>query len=345
MELNPDYYGSEDLSKLERISCLKFGSMDVKTNVIHGWGNTLWGQEAYDYYMLPRYTQDLLHFREILETTGVNISMLSFKVGLTAHKDFANLLLKYASVLHAQSRGYSEGRLKLFELGHTIFGLIDEILAVDKAINQENASQYIEEGLFVGCEISDMMNRVSKAFHPNNKFELYLESKASDFLGQNPEYDIFYCFGITFQYALRTSQDLVDLCKRAKLSVLSRLQVSLGETEMVGMGTGKFGYNVSLSEFLDKLTNEHGLSAIFLPEKTLLFPPEHHVGVFWCKNKFPGMDTVLMVGKQDELDHFSDMHKDLCKKVELALGKTVEGLYSNWQPIEKLEEAIKSYSP
>jgi hypothetical protein len=254
------FYGDDSHKS---VSFLEYGSMDLETKSKSTWGFLL-HQDAYDSYMFSRYAKDMFYFRDFIndEVTPTPAAFVEL-VKKTAHKDLQALLLKYAGYMSVKKNEELNDKVVVCEIGSSLFGLIDEVSAMDRLVNSGIHIESIETGRYIGCDISDLMNKGAKEFHPNAKFQFFTDATTASLLTSNSfEFDLFYGVSISMQYSLRSATDMIEICKRSELSVIRSLWFSLDETRSVDLGTGKRGYNISLNEFI-KLLDGTGLSAKF----------------------------------------------------------------------------------
>ena len=50
-------------------------------------------QDAYDFYMLPRYMRDIFKYRDLIKSTNPKINDFNDMVNKTAHKDIESMVL------------------------------------------------------------------------------------------------------------------------------------------------------------------------------------------------------------------------------------------------------------
>ena len=79
----------------------------------------------------------------------------------------------------------------------------------------------------------------------------HLEKDSKNFSKFSRSYDILYGFAITWQYLLKTAEDLNSYCVNSKISILSKITINKFTNEGVKLGTGKFGHNISLKQYLE----------------------------------------------------------------------------------------------
>jgi hypothetical protein len=306
-----DFYGDDSN---QAVSFLEFGSIHLGNQSKSTWAFLL-HQDAYDFYMFPRYARDLFRFRDFINDTNPTPILLMDITKKTGPKDMLALLLKYAGYMAVKDTVDSTEQVTVCEIGSSLFGLIDEIAALDKLLNNGNNTKHLMEGKYIGCEISDLMNKGAKELHPSAHFELYTDSTAEQFLNRCLEYDLFFSISISMQYSLRNTSDVADICKQSKLSVMRHLCFSIDETRAVNIGTGKMGYYIGLNEFM-KLLEGTGMLAKF-----------YQYGV--TSNDITRTIAVdMVVGRPDEIDsfvnHFSEVHQLFSKSVGLGEGSGEE---------------------
>ena len=147
------------------------------------------------------------------------------------------MVLKYSAILTAfKHKSMNNEGLRLCEVGSTIFEIIDQMKAVNKIMSEssEDIFKYINNGSFFGIEISDLMNRTAKEIHSG--ININLNTSINEFL-LNKKFDVLYAEGLSLQYALSSSSELIGLCKIPELSIFRRIRFSTNETKLVKLGT------------------------------------------------------------------------------------------------------------
>ena len=325
----PSYYGSRDA---ELVSFLEFGSIDLANQVKRTWSLML-HQDAYDAYMLARYTKDLLLYRDAWRAGLRTPTEFHELVQQSRHRDLPALLLKYAAIQVAEQRGFGAGRLALCESGSTLFGLIDEMLALDQVVDAGRLEAYLQGGRYVGNEISEFLNRAGAEFHPGVEFEFHLDPSAGEFCAREAHYDLFYATTISLQYSLHTAADLVGLCTAARLSVLNWAPFSPDVTRPTRLGTGKCGFDVSLPEFAAGVAAT-GMEVRYNLAQNKLLAPGQQSSVIGAQDH-PLLIAGIAVGRSEELDAFEQRHAALCEHFRGA-GVLHPDRLGCWRSIDEL---------
>jgi hypothetical protein len=319
--MSEGYYG-DDSNQV--ISFLEFGSINVRNQKKNIWG-FLFHQDAYDSYMFSRYAKDMFYYREF--ANGENpITSFWETSQKTAHRDLQANILKYAGYRAVNDNIELQKRATICEIGSSLFGLIDEIAALDRLMNDGICIEAINTAKYIGCEISEFMNKGAKELHSRASFDFYTDPMTSQFLEHNVEYDLFYGYSISMHYALRKTQDMIGLINRGKLNIFRRLCFSIGETKSVDLGTGKKGYFISMKEFLE-LLKETGMSARFYNYAATVNQTTLTIAI----------DVV--VGEPDYIDRFTNyyksIHQEFSSQTPFQLGKGTE-----WSDLLLLDKYI-----
>lgn len=264
-EKKEDYYGSPNASSL---SYLEFGSIDMARAEKKIWG--YWqDQAAYDLYMFSRYARDLFLFRSFLEEKRQDVETLDEVIRQSAHVKLLDYIFKYAGVITALKPGSHMGSIGggICESGSSIYGLIDEAIALDAVFHQSENVERIKKAFYIASDISDMMNQGAKAFHPDVEMlastaptirELVLDISAN----MKKKLALFYGLSVSMRYAVRDSKDLVDIAHISGLSIYNRLSLSLRDTYSMVYGTGKTVYIISVDDLTRQL-HDAGYHALY----------------------------------------------------------------------------------
>ncbi len=253
------YYGGE---KHNRISFLEFGSIDVTNAKKDVWGFWI-DQNAYDLYMFSRYARDLFEFRDYLNNKNFSIPLLCKCISNTAHDKINDYLAKYIGAITISQ--HKNSAKSIVEIGSSLMAIIDELLSVDYTINGGKCVDFFNTAQYIGCDISELMNKGAKELHENFEVITFSQPTAREFI-DNCSFPIglFYGLSVSLRYSLRSSLDLIAIGQKSELSVFNRLSFSLSETIVSDSGTGKNIYIVSLDEYVS-LLKQNGLNCIFTP--------------------------------------------------------------------------------
>jgi hypothetical protein len=295
---NRNYYGSE---VQESISYLEFGSIDIKNASKKIWA--YWqDQSAYDMYMFSRYARDLLAFRALQkpEMRGGGYNLVE-TIKNSAHDKIADYLFKYAGLITAVNKS---GQSAICENGSSLFGWIDESVAIDNVLYGGKNVPAIMKQAYFGSDISDFMNKGAQAFHSGLDMKFSLAATLSELVKDITRLKLFYGLGVSLRYSARESSDLLELARKSDLIVLNRLSVTRGnKTECYLYGSGKNSYIISLPQLIELLENNGFVSK-------------------YCTNNMQfekdGKDTLrvsAVISKNDELVmKFIDNHNDSIEK-------------------------------
>ncbi len=255
MSRENDYYGSDEN---QAISYLEFGSVNTKEKSKRIWG--YWqDQEAYDLYMFARYARDIFSFRHFLDEEDNSINSLQTVIEGSAHVKLLDYIFKYAGII---SRIHEGG--VFCESGSSLYGLIEEVLALDKVFHDGKNSEAIKESKYLASDISEMMNEGAIVLHPSTLIEATtaptIHKLVEDIKNRNIWLGLFYGLSVSIRYAIRESQDLIDMADVCDFQLYNRLSLSFGDTFTNVYGTGKTVYITSLNELTDGL-DKKGLKA------------------------------------------------------------------------------------
>lgn len=240
------YYGSEEIKQL---SYLEFGSIDIENSKKEIWGYCQ-HQKAYDYYMFARYANDLFLFRDFCGGKEKTVQVLNEYILKSAHTKLLDYIFKYAGIQTVLNKDLSGG---VCESGSSLFGWIDEMIALDYVYaNAENINS-IKNLKYVGCDISEMMNRAAMEFHKDSTFSFSTADTVGKFMDETQELALFYGLSVSLRYALRTSEDLLKIAQKSELAIFNRLSFSYGDTIKSTVGTGKYVYIISLKEYIQHM--------------------------------------------------------------------------------------------
>lgn len=249
------YYGNE---QMKQISYLEFGSIDIENSKKEIWGYCQ-HQKAYDYYMFARYANDLFLFRDFYDESYKSVDKLNEYILKSAHTKLLDYIFKYAGILTVIENAI-EG--KVCESGSSLFGWIDEMIALDYVYNNGENIRKLEALEYLGCDISEIMNRAAKEFHKNISFSFSTADTIGKFLKEHNNLSLFYGLSVSLRYALRTSDDLLAIAKKSELSIFNRISLSYGNTIESTVGTGKYVYIISLKEYVQHM-EQNGFKAKF----------------------------------------------------------------------------------
>ncbi|MCK5282788.1 MAG: hypothetical protein KAK00_05245 [Nanoarchaeota archaeon] len=214
------------INKMEDVkSYLEFGYKKGEEKVIY---DSKEEQDAYDFFMVPRYLKDIISYR-----TG-KIENVHHKDDLTDNKK------KYAAL--TTCKRFSEN-LVFYEVGSSLMGVIDSL----EYINRQTGKLDIKKIQFIGVDNSKMMNHVAKYIHHGYDIKLY-EGKTKI------ECDVFFAKGVSILYAFENEEIFCSTLLDSKISIFD-YTFSTKDKLNEFVGTGKKVTFLSLDkcrELLDK---------------------------------------------------------------------------------------------
>jgi|GEM_PF-4050639 len=326
------FYGDE---AFETITYLEFGSIHLSKQTKSTWAYVM-HQEAYDLYMFSRYAKDLFLFRDVSNLESPTSQDFLNAVMSSSHRKLFFIALKYAGYLVVKD--YPKP-IRVCEIGSSLFGLIDEIAALDAIMNKGRNIACIRQGKYIGCEISDMMNRGATEFHPQASFDLHTDSNASAFLQRSLKYDFFYAHSISLQYSLRSTAELAEISRQGSVSVFLQAAFSVKGPKMVDIGTGKKGFHPDLKEWV-KLIEIYGLSAKFY-SKGIFFDA---VGGDKTNHLLDSLRITLVVGKSDLLDRFVSHFNDISHIFSASFEEPNLDMDGQWHDLSELTSFCKNHN-
>jgi hypothetical protein len=226
------FYGANEQPAF---SYLEFGSIDLDKGKKHVWDFRL-HQQAYDWLMHARYSNDLITYMKLSERIGSaspHEITDEYKKGIHHPDDFAVNFGKLCAL--AIMSGTSENA-SFFELGQTIFGCIEGMEFCQKIINKLDLDfpyLLLDKVQWLGVDISDFFNRLAVLMH--SRYDV----KTSDIVQKSDlSADVFFAKGVTLLYAVREPLQLLDMLSYGKISLFDYSFAMDGPQEMT-LGTGK----------------------------------------------------------------------------------------------------------
>lgn len=288
------YYGSD---KQGTLSYLEFGSLDLENATKKIWG--YWqDQEAYDLYMFARYARDLFLFRDYFEEEEKNFCNLNEYVKNSAHDKMVDYIFKYAGIMTLIHN--NRCKQSLCESGSSLFGFIEEVMALDYVIHDGANIDKIKQLTYLGSDISEMMNRGAETLHPGIKFKFSTADTVSKLMDEWQSIGMFYGLSVSLRYALRTAADVVKVALNSDIVAFNRISLSYNGNEQIKAGTGKYAYVMSIPE-LKELLSANNIVAKYTTENMQ-------------RNK-DGENTIrvsLVLSKSSELVEAFMKEYDLC---------------------------------
>lgn len=243
------YYGGAE-GQQETLSYLEFGSLDLENATKKIWG--YWqDQEAYDLYMFARYARDLFLFRDYFEEEEKNFNNLNECIKNSAHDKIVDYIFKYAGIMTLIHN--DQCTQSLCESGSSLFGFIEEVMALDYVIHDGANIDKMKQLTYLGSDISEMMNRGVQTLHPDIKFQFSTADTISKLMDEWHSIGMFYGLSVSLRYALRTAADVIKVALNSDIVTFNRISLSYNGNEQVKAGTGKYAYVMSIPELKELL--------------------------------------------------------------------------------------------
>ena len=230
------YYGSKDTKS---VSYLEFGSIDLDNSKKRIWDFRL-HQQAYDWLMLSRYSNDIITYHKMVEFIQDEKQDEIFKIyksDIHHQDDFYRTIVKLCCLsVFNNNRAF-------IELGQTVFGCIDAMDFAMKYMQTNdlyNFSFNLEQINWFGIDISDYFNRLSKIYHQG-----YNITTTDNFAKIDEHIDVFFAKGVTMLYAFKTIEEMIDCLLSSNIAFFDYSFSTCGD-QIDSIGTGK---NVSFLDF------------------------------------------------------------------------------------------------
>lgn len=226
------FYGTNEQPAF---SYLEFGSIDLDKGKKNVWDFRL-HQQAYDWLMHARYSNDLITYMKLLERVGCaspHEITDEYKKGIHHPDDFAVNFGKLCAL--AVMTGTSEN-VSFFELGQTIFGCIEGMEFCQKIIrNMALDFPYLslDKVHWLGVDISDFFNRLAVLMHSRYNVKTSDVVQKSDLPA-----DVFFAKGVTLLYAIREPAQLLDMLNYGKIALFD-YSFAMDAPQEMTLGTGK----------------------------------------------------------------------------------------------------------
>lgn len=232
---------------------LEFGSINNSTGEREIY-DTKFNSLAYDWFMLARYANDLVTFKnmnaglgelneeEIFSLYNKNMHHLN-----DASKDFYKLL----ALLVIKRNKNLNHNLSFYEFGQTIFGCIEGMefyLNFLKKNKLDFSEINLNEIKWYGTDISELFNELSILFHPN-----YNIKTAKSHRKEWNNIDVFFAKGVTLLYGIKSAKGFFELLDNFSFATFD-YSLSLEKSERITLGTGKKIKYLSLKSFQNAIT-------------------------------------------------------------------------------------------
>lgn len=247
------YYGTD---KPEHLTYLEFGAIDLANSQKNIWGFHQ-HQQAYDWFMLARYANDIAVLSDLSENLD-NMDAAALVDACTEqihHHDMLNVHLRQLCAISTVENEF-------FELGQTLMGCIDGLeflyALLDRFDIQYNAPK-LDAVEWLGADISSLFNTLSKKMHPSYSITTSLPEDAPD------QYDVFYARGVTLMYAMKSITDLMTWIDKSKFALFD-CSFGLDASCSKVIPTGKKIYYPALQSFIEE-HRKRGRTLFFAEEK------------------------------------------------------------------------------
>lgn len=253
MKMSNVYYGTD---KPEHLTYLEFGAIDLANSKKNIWGYHL-HQQAYDWFMLARYANDIAVLSDLTESLPQMdaVELVDACTKQIHHHDMLNVHLRQLCAICTAGKEF-------FELGQTLMGCIDGLEFLDALFNHFDISinaPQLDEVEWIGADISPLFNTLSKKMHPSYSVTTALPEDAPE------QYDVFYARGVTLMYAIKAVSDLMTWVTNSGFALFD-CSFSTGESCDKVIPTGKNIHYPALHAFVDA-HNKSGRSLFFAEEK------------------------------------------------------------------------------
>lgn len=132
-------------------------------------------------------------------------------------------------------------------------------MACDAVFHESKNVDRILNASYIASDISKMMNEGAVALHPYISIEATIaptiHKLTEEIRNRGLKLSVFYGLGVSIRYAIRSSQDIIDMTDICDFQMYNRLSLSFGDTLTGVYGTGKTMYIISLEELIEGLNN------------------------------------------------------------------------------------------
>lgn len=200
-------------------------------------------QDAYDWFMHARYSQDLVTYLEIMDLLDQEpIEAIIERLREKVHhaNDFRLNLAKLAAVNATREASF-------FEFGQTLFGCIDGMAfckALLSKLTSEGGGRDLPSIAWTGYDTSEFFNRLAGLMHQS-----YEVMTSSDFEKLEIDGGVAFAKGVTLLYAIDSLSDFNNWFGGAELTLFD-YSFALGPSEITTIGTGKEVTHLSLDDFM-----------------------------------------------------------------------------------------------
>lgn len=315
---NKEFYGSD---KPTCLTYMEFGEIDqvaVKKNI---WGFQL-HQKAYDWFMLARYSNDILAIRKmqkLIKEGKINECKKLFRDEIH-HKDELCLAFGKLAALYATGK---TSKLSFFELGQTLFGCIDA-MEFAQMLLAPNYQQKLQNMNWLGVDISEMFNELAKIFYNEYKIDTALTKKELP-----NKWDVFYSKGITLLYVVRELKEFYEYINSSDCAYFD-YSFSLNGNQDTTIGSGKTVRYLNLKDFLNTYSSNIKDKKVYVNTKTSKIIPEKNQ--IWIE---------FFIGKEKSVERFLEFENNVYHSLGQFRGSDVfvDDYHKSWV---KLEDFLKT---
>ncbi len=279
------FYGDDSAALL---TYLEFGSIDRVQGRKNIWDFRV-HQQAYDFFMLARYMNDLMLCRDVTQTAGRRRALATTKeYAAGVHTNDLPVSSVRLAAVHVLADGSRPSPVAALELGSTLMGYIDSLeclqaigAAIDGVVPFSSVDLQAQD--YRGIDISPLMNKVAHALHPSHALTL---TTARD----ERAVDLFMAKGVSLLYATSHARDLAAWLTSASVSLFD-YSFSLGADQRGYLGTGKKVTYASLATVL-RACRAHG-KELYVRSSTSVLDPA--TGRLRCQCYCGDPDTVKRI--------------------------------------------------
>ena len=126
---------------------------------------------------------------------------------------------------------------------------------MDLVVNDGLLINDIEQENYLASDISIMMNKGAKLFHPRADIHDSTAGTISDLLDENNDIGLLYGLSVSLRYAFRNADDMRKVVNACDIAIFNRLSMSYKEDTMILAGTGKETYILSVNRLKEIFRN------------------------------------------------------------------------------------------
>lgn len=315
---NKEFYGTD---KPTCVTYMEFGEIDqvgIKKNI---WGFKL-HQKAYDWFMLARYSNDILAIRKMqkLLKSGKAQECKDLFWKEIHHKDELCIAFGKLAALYAVNQNSNPS---FFELGQTLFGCIDAMEFAQELLD-DKYKMNLKNVEWLGVDISEMFNELAKVYY--NEYKIQTATKKEDLPNK---WSVFYSKGITLLYVVRKLKEFYDYINSSDCAYFD-YSFSLKGNQDTTIGSGKNVRYLDLNEFLNTYKDNIGNKEVYVNTKVSRKIPEKNQ--IWIE---------FFIGDEKATSRFLEFENNVYSSLGEFKGSDifVDDYHKSWV---KLEEFIKT---